>query len=255
MAPWLAVLVSAAAALAALPTRALTPRGAIAAWIVGGLVLYGTGWPGAAALGAFFVSASAVSRVAPARSEEAKGSRRDSRQVIANGWAAAAGGLLGWAEPQLGLWIATASLATASADTWATSVGSWSPRPPRHVLTWAAVPAGTNGGITLLGTAGGLLGAAIVAGAASAASGMPLLFPAAALVGFSGMLADSLLGAAVQGRFRCPRCEVPSEWRVHRCGSTTVPQGGWGWLDNDGVNAAATAFGALGGWGAWGLLS
>jgi uncharacterized protein (TIGR00297 family) len=255
VAPWLAVLVSAAAALAALSARALTPGGALAAWPIGALVLLGGGWPGAAALGAFFVSASAVSRLAPELSREAKGSRRDARQVVANGWAAAAGGLIGAAEPQLALWVATASFATASADTWATSVGSWSRRAPRHVLTGQAVPPGTNGGVTTLGTVGGLLGALIVAGAAAAAAGAPLLFPAAALVGFTGMLADSLLGAAVQGRFRCPRCEMPSEWRVHRCGSPTVPQGGWVWLDNDGVNAAASAFGALGGWGAWRLLS
>ena len=54
-----------------------------------------------------------------------------------------------------------------------------------------------------------------------------------------------------EGRYGITR----SEWRVHRCGSLTVPQGGWAWLDNDGVNAAATALGALGGWVAWRLLS
>ena len=60
------------------------------------------------------------------------------------------------------------------------------------------------------------------------------------------MVADSVLGSAWQGRFRCPACDVASEWRVHRCGAPTVRQGGMPWLDNDGVNLAATALAAPG---------
>jgi uncharacterized membrane protein len=69
------------------------------------------------------------------------------------------------------------------------------------------------------------------------------------------MTVDSLLGAAAQGRFRCPRCSEPSEWRVHRCGAITIAEGGWRWLDNDGVNGFATALAALAGWASWAWLS
>ncbi len=255
MSPWLAVLVSAAAALAGRLSGALTTRGALVATAVGTAILVGTGWPGAAALGGFFVPSSLVSWRAPERSAEAKGARRDHRQVLANGGAAALGGLAGLADPGLGLWIVTTSLAAAAADTWATSVGAWSRSLPRHLLTRQPVSHGANGGVTLIGTAGGLAGALVVALAGGTAGGAPLLVPVAGLVGFSGMLADSLLGAAVQGRFRCPSCNVPSEWRRHRCGATTIGQGGWAWLDNDGVNALATGAAALGGWAAWLLCS
>ncbi len=255
MSPWLAVFVSAAAALAGRLTRALTASGAVAATAVGSAVLTGTGWSGAAALGAFFVSSSLVSRRAPERSGEAKGTCRDRRQVLANGGPAALGGLAGLAEPSLGLWMVTASLAAAAADTWATSLGAWSRQLPRHILTGQRVAHGANGGVTVLGTAGGLAGAVLVALAGGLAGRTPLLVPVAGLVGFSGMLADSLLGAAVQGRFRCPRCDEPSEWRVHRCGTATIGQGGWAWLDNDGVNAVATGAAALGGLAAWALCS
>jgi hypothetical protein len=39
------------------------------------------------------------------------------------------------------------------------------------------------------------------------------LLPVGTLVGFVGMVADSALGSAWQGRFRCPACDVASEWR------------------------------------------
>jgi uncharacterized membrane protein len=66
-----------------------------------------------------------------------------------------------------------------------------------------------------------------------------------------GMLADSVMGAAWQGRFLCPGCGRATERRVHRCGRQTVPTGGVVWLSNDGVNGLATALAALGGLAAW----
>jgi uncharacterized membrane protein len=71
------------------------------------------------------------------------------------------------------------------------------------------------------------------------------------LVGFAGMVFDSTLGAAWQGRFFWPACGVASEWPVHRCGARTVWKGGFTWLDNDGVNLAATSLAALLAGAAW----
>lgn len=253
-----AVAISAAVALAAWRAGALTGAGATAATAVGTAILWGAGWPGGAALAAFFVLSSAISMLSPeSRLPEidAKGNRRDPWQVLANGGPAAAGALLAWGTPTLALWIITASLAVAAADTWATSVGGWSRRPPRHLFTWATVQPGTSGGVTLYGTAGALAGAFLVAAAGAGAGGAPALLPAATLVGFTGMVVDSALGAGAQGRFRCPRCQLRSEHRVHGCGTPTDRVGGVAWLNNDGVNALATGTGALAGWIAWQWLS
>ncbi|HEX6643361.1 MAG TPA: DUF92 domain-containing protein [Gemmatimonadales bacterium] len=236
---------------------ALTRSGGVAAVLVGTLVLLGAGWSGAAALLAFFVSSSLVSRL-ERRSRsllDPKGSRRDAAQVLANGGAAAVGaaaaGLAGRAD--LAVWIAAGGLAAAGADTWATSIGSLSRRPPRHLLTGRTVPAGTGGGVTLAGTAGAIVGAAIPIAAAAIVSRDPALVPAGIIIGLTGMLADSALGGSVQARFRCEACGVASEWPVHRCGSRTLHEGGWRWLTNDGVNAASTtAAAALS--AAWHLL-
>ena len=137
--------------------------------------------------------------------------------------------------------------------TWATALGARSATAPRLLLGGRAVPPGTSGGVTPLGTLGGAAGALGVATVGAVLSGISILLPVAALVGFGGMTLDSALGGA-QGRFRCPRCAEPSEWPRHRCGTATVHEGGLAWLDNDGVNLASSAAAVLTAGIAWRLL-
>jgi uncharacterized membrane protein len=233
--------------------RVLTGSGVLAAVPVGTAILWRAGSPGMAALGAFFIGSSLISRLAPDRGVvllDAKGSTRDAWQVLANGGAASAAALLLTATDAV-LWVVTASLAAAAADTWATSCGGWSRTDPRHVLTWAPVAPGTSGGITLVGSAGALAGAATVGAAAAISANRPALFPVALGVGMLGMTADSLVGAAWQGRFHCPACDRATERRVHRCGAPTVAVGGAAWLRNDAVNGVATGLAALVGYLVW----
>jgi uncharacterized protein (TIGR00297 family) len=130
---------------------------------------------------------------------------------LANGGVAALAALAGdWA------WFAGA-LAAANADTWATEIGSHSRTPPRLISNWTRVAPGTDGGLTLLGTAGGIAGAGFIAGV-SYLAGQRGALPIA-VAGTAGMVFDSLLGATVQGKIR--------------------------WMDNDAVNLAATLTGAL----------
>ncbi|HEX9166627.1 MAG TPA: DUF92 domain-containing protein [Gemmatimonadales bacterium] len=238
--------------LAAFLARTLTGPGALAAAGVGWAVLVGTGWIGGAALMAFFVSSSAVSRLTEGRQPawvDAKGNRRDHWQVLANGGVAAIGGLSGLVNPALGLWIVSSSLAAAAADTWATSLGAFSRGDPWQVLRWTRVPKGASGGVSLIGTLGGVAGASAVAVASMlscALLSVPCSVPAiqwsvVAALGVLGMLADSVLGATLQARFRCPACDAASERPLHRCGTPTVLTGGIRWLGNDAVNALATA--------------
>jgi uncharacterized protein (TIGR00297 family) len=238
----LAGTVGAGVAWVAWRAGTLTLSGAVAAWTVGTLVLYGTGWSGGAVLAAFFISSNLVSRIGPQRSLvqlDPKGDRRDIWQVYANGGAAAAGAVA--APGELGIWLVTATLAAAAADTWATSLGTRSGMAPRLFGFGRTVPPGTSGGMTLIGSAGGAMGALIVSGTGAVATGLPMLLPIGTLIGFLGMVADSTLGALLQGRFHCPACDVASEWRVHRCGAATIREGGMAWLNNDGVNFVATA--------------
>lgn len=174
---------------------------------VGAAVSWGMGIPGLVLLVAFFVTGSVLTQIAGGA-----GGRRTARQVVANGGVAAAAALLGsWAG-------AAGALAAATADTWATEIGSYSRTPPRLLTTGAPVTAGTSGGVTLLGTAGGIVGAAFIAALAGVLGPSGWRGAATtAVAGVAGMLGDSWLGATAQAK--------------------------WAWFDNDVVNLAATMLG------------
>jgi uncharacterized protein (TIGR00297 family) len=244
------------AALLAWRARSLTGGGALAAAAVGTAVCGALGPTGLVILAAFFVPSNFLSRLLPAPAGgDAKGDRRDAAQVLANGGPAAAAALLEFCRPGLGLWATAAALAAASADTWATTVGVWSGRDPRSILDGSTVPPGTSGGVTLPGTAAGVLGALAVGVSVGMTGAGARAAAAATLLGAAWMLGDSILGAAAQARFHCPACGTATERPVHRCGVPAAHIGGWRWLTNDGVNLLATLGAALDGALAWWLFS
>ncbi len=246
-----AALVAGAVAALAWRARALSRSGALAAASLGAVTLAAGGWPAGVILIAFFLPSSAISRLwpPPVPTLDQKGDRRDAWQVLANGGAPVLALLIGGPGALLAF---TAGLSAAAADTWGTAMGAHSGVNPRGILSGHAVPPGTSGGITPLGTAGAGIGAALVA-----ASALPLLGWGTSLValglGIGGMLLDAILGAGLQGRFRCAHCHTESEQHVHHCGHRTRLLGGSAWMTNDGVNALATAGATAAGWAAWAL--
>lgn len=249
--PLVALALSLVLSLAGWRAQALTIGGAALATLIGAAILLGTGWAGGAVLLAFFVGSSFVSRAPDPAHEvlDAKGSRRDAGQVLANGGAAAVAALIGLRVPGVGLWAVTSSLAAAAADTWATGIGARSPWWPRDLLTNRSVPPGTSGGVTIRGTLGAAAGALTVALAGAVAAREPGLLLAGFFVGWAGMFIDSILGSRWQARFHCPDCDTPCEQPVHRCGAAARLESGWKPLTNDGVNAVATVAAGLLGWG------
>ena len=208
----------------------------MAACAVGSAVAWGLSWPGFVVLAAFFISGSLLTQLA-----ERRGPRRSATQVLANGGVAAVAALLGsWPG-------AAGAIAAAAADTWATEVGAFSPIPPRLVTSWRRVTRGTSGGITLLGTLGGCAGAGTISWLAYtlAPRGVASGFVAVAGAGVAGMLADSLLGATLQGKYECPACDARFERGNTVCHEPVQLTSGRRWLDNDVVNFAATVVGAF----------
>jgi uncharacterized protein (TIGR00297 family) len=195
----LGVIVSTLIAAASIWARFLTRDGAAAAVLVGTPTIGFGGWGFATMLGAFFVTSSLLTRWQRGRKmQAAPRTSRDAAQVLANGGVAAAFAVI-W-----GLWRAdaaaagfAAALAAATADTWATEVGLLNRRPPHLITTWQKVSPGRSGGVTGLGTAAAVAGAAVIGGIAGIV-GVPAWIPW--VTGVVAMLLDSLLGATLEGR-------------------------------------------------------
>jgi len=248
----LALLVALLISALALTAGALTTSGAIAATAVGAsCILAGWGW--AALLIVYFVVAIAFSRLgADAKARRtggvvAKAGRRDAVQVVANGGVFALAAFLSThAAGTLAIALAAAAvgaLAASAADTLATEIGTLVGGEPRSVIGWRLVPTGTSGGVTAAGSLA-LIGGALLVALAAWRLGLTPHAIAAAVGGILGAVADSLLGALVQERRHCPRCDLATERRVHDCGTVTDLAGGLPWLDNDLVNLCATIVGA-----------
>lgn len=243
-------LLASAIAAAAWKARALSASGAFAAVMLGAACA-AAGWTWAAMLILFFLSSTGLGRIGKEHRARrtggivAKGGARDGWQVLANGGVFAGAALGSLAYPAPG-WLALGggALSAAAADTWATEVGSLAPGSPRDILRWRLVPPGTSGAISARGSIASMAGAMFIAGIA-AAGGWPGRVAIAIVVGgVAGALADSLLGATVQVRRWCDRCDSGTEQDVHRCGARTRISGGVRWIDNDLVNLFSVLTGA-----------
>ena len=229
----------------------LTSRGAIAAAALGTVaVLAGRDWMGL--LLTFFISSVLLGRVG--REEKRRRSAgviekagpRDALQVLANGAvfgiAAAFASNAGHSGATAA--IALGALAAATADTWGTEIGMLSRRAPRSILTWAPLEAGMSGGVSMQGLVATVAGACGIALLAWLLHWPATVAIAAAVGGVIGAMSDSLLGATLQQRRRSVRTGRVTERSADADGTPTIRAGGLDWLDNDGVNFAATLIGA-----------
>ena len=244
---------SAVVALLGWRARALTGKGALAAVLVGTAIAVGASWPGIAVLGTFFVSSTLLSRTRQGNRIAEKGSRRDAVQVLANGGVAAAAALgAGLFDGGVALAMVAGSLAAATADTWATEVGSSSDTAPRMLLSRRLVVAGESGGVTRHGTLAAFAGATFIASVAGVSGAIWIGANAGIAVavvvlvaGVAGSTADSLAGELVQERRFCPVCGAVTEARMHHCGNPTNFRSGVAGVTNDVVNLICTLTGAL----------
>lgn len=221
-----------ALALAAWGLRAVTFSGACAGLFLT-FVLCFTGGPAALAVVAtvFFLTFAStrlgLSRKLRFGLSEPREGRRAS-QIFANLGAAAlcAAPVIYYARSGRPLFIGVvAALAEAAADTVSSEIGQSFAIRPVLITTFRRVAPGTNGGVTPIGTAAGIIAALCVCYVATATRLIPYhWFGIAFVAAVLGMFLDSLLGATLE--------------RPNRLG-------------NDSVNFSSSAFSAFFAIGLW----
>jgi len=201
---WTALVVTVAFAGLARLLRGVTPSGAIAGALIC-FLLYRYGGPGAFfALVSVFALTWLSTRLGYRRKQKlGTAENREGRtatQVLAN-LAVAAGCAVAFAVAggTMFLLAMAAALSEAAADTVSSELGQAGNEQARLITSWQLVPAGTDGGVSVVGTLGGIAAAALVS-LVCVASGLvsfpQLSVPIAA--GVIGMLADSVMGAALE---------------------------------------------------------
>jgi uncharacterized protein (TIGR00297 family) len=126
---------------------------------------------------------------------------RSASQVMANLFVATFCVVFDQISTANGLFLACAlaAVAEAAADTVSSEIGEAFGGVPRLLTTFAGVPPGTNGGITLIGSFAGVVAASVIAFAGVALRGGSLM-AMAVIAATIGMFVDSLLGAVFENR-------------------------------------------------------
>ena len=172
----------------------------------------------------FFILGSAATKYkysykAALGTAQGHGGLRGYYNVFANGLVATAAAILfGITQHPIFTAMFVGSVATAAADTVAGEIGMTRSN-PYLITTGKRVPPGTNGGVSLLGEAAGILAAITVLAVAFGLSVSTLSMAVIGVVaGFCGTNMDSLIGATLENK---------------------------GYLGNAGTNLLATLFGGL----------
>lgn len=180
--------------------KSLDKEGIIAGIIIGLITFILGGIELFLVMVAFFVIAESATRLARSKFGEKHG-KRTTGNILGNAGAA----MLALIICRLLLIVNPiaffGSIATALADTVSSEIGLLSGSEPRLITRLRQkVPAGTDGGITLLGTAAGLAGALIISLIYYWMTSDIRVIWIITIAGFCGTLADSFLGALFERR-------------------------------------------------------
>ncbi|MBD1392153.1 DUF92 domain-containing protein [Mucilaginibacter glaciei] len=195
-----------AAMLATYKSGKLTPAGTITGGLVAFIIYIGSGLTGIVMLGAFFIlSVWATSHKKNEKRKLSTGQqhseKRTAGQVVANGGVAALLGLAAHLMPHqsaLLVILMTAALASATADTLSSELGTVYGRRFYNIITLKPGEKGRDGVISLEGTLAGIIGSAIIAVTYSIIFRWNLTCLFIIIAGTIGNLSDSVLGATLE---------------------------------------------------------
>lgn len=223
----------------------LSLSGALAAALSGTIIIALGPWFSIFLVGFFFASSGIINHLKKKNSADdlvIKGARREAIQVLAN-LSPSLLALIGYASfnNENYLWAFIVGIASCTADTWGSEIGILSKKAPRNLLTGKKLPASLSGGVSLLGTIASFAGSGgivLLLAICLWLSGQPLSLTAliwVLLLGFSGSIIDSLLGATIQVRYQCTVCHQFTEQKSHHQQPTKKVHG-YALITNEAVN-------------------
>ncbi len=140
------------------------------------------------------------------------------------------------------LLIYASVMAESLADTLASDIGTLSKKMPINILTGKTGEKGISGNISFLGLSSSLLGSLFIGiiyylGINHSITSVAIIL----LSGFFGSIFDSILGASIQVKYKCPVCQKITEKKVH-CEKETQYEKGIKFVDNNLVNLLSNLF-------------
>lgn len=237
------------AGLVSYKLKFLTKDGSVAAFLLASFVYGYGGWKWTVPILTFFILSSLISKARKKKNRKVedyfdKTGTRDYLQVLANG--GIAGGLvfLYYIFKAEAIFLAyLVFVAAACADTWSTEIGNIFRGKTVSIITFKPVHPGVSGGVSLMGSLGGLAGSAAVVFSAFAWIENHHIF-ALIIIGFLGTVTDSITGATLQEHFRCGKCGIITERKLH-CKGPTLKHSGLRFIDNDTVNLLSCTISAI----------
>jgi uncharacterized protein (TIGR00297 family) len=245
------VVASAIIAIVSYKIHFLDRGGSALAFLMGSIIFSLGGWAYTLPILGFFISSSLLSKGGKLKKKQLaatyqKSGIRDFHQTLANGGVATILVLTSFLSGyEMIYYVYIASLAAATADTWGTELGIFSKKNPVLITNFNSVSPGTSGGISIIGSIASLFGSIFIVFIGSlfiSLTSYQIIF--IVLFGYAGSLMDSIIGATLQGQYKCEICNKNTESKFH-CKCKTNLIHGKPYIDNDLVNLFSIFFSAL----------
>ena len=137
-----------------------------------------------------------------------------------------------------------AAIAEAFSDTWSSGFGALAKKTYK-IIGLKPIEKGLSGGVSLVGTLSGIAAAFLISSIGLAFRVVGAVeYLIIASVASVGSFFDSILGALLQVKYRCNKCGIITEKRIH-CDEVTEKFSGLSFITNDAVNLLSTLFSSI----------
>ena len=229
---YLAILLPSILALFALWKKKITVPGIIAAWIMGIIITYAGGIYSFIALALTFILTILTDKLKKKNRDE----KRTIYQMFSNILTATCALIIYYfKQNEIFIVMYFAVIGGSLADTLASSIGSLSKGININPLTFKRMNKGESGAVSSLGMSASFLGGFIIGGIYYLSGGYIVNYLIIILMSALGSYVDSVMGAYLQGKFKCSKCKEIVETKFH-CNKKTKLVKGLSFMNNDMVN-------------------